>query len=62
MDKTSLAHITVGILGIGATVLAYSGIISGDDCQKIYYFIAGYVFKNGYHYANGKKVKTDESG
>lgn len=59
MNATSLAHVTVAILGIGATILAYGGIISGDDCQKIYFFIGGYVFKNGYHYANGKKTNSD---
>ena len=57
LDKSSLSHLTAAIVGVGATILAAMGVISGDQALYVYFFIGGYAFKNGYHYTKNGNNK-----
>ncbi len=57
-SPSSLRHLVVAVIGMGATLLGYSGILQPQEVMYIYLFILGYALKNGYQYANGKKANN----
>jgi hypothetical protein len=53
-----LKHITVALILIGATVAMALDKISGQEYLYVLFFIAGYVFKNGYGAKERMKLET----